>query len=199
MAPKELEKVLYFAASMITWVDDEARATDLARPAGSESSTTPPPSSTPTPGTLRQLAVAGLGHDEPTILITNDLTSPTRKVIESYARRMNIEQRLAEAIRSFGLDALAGAVPLNVDLDVVLSVLAHTVCAAASPADPATTPPPPTPCNAASSAPAARSSTTTTRSSSDSTAAPTHPCCAGQPRRTEVPCMGRTPTALRSR
>ena len=82
------------------------------------------------PGTLRQLAVAGLGHDEPTILITNDLTSPAKKIIERYARRMNIEQRLAEAIRSFGLDALAGAVPLNVDLDVVLSVLAHTVCAA---------------------------------------------------------------------
>jgi DNA-directed RNA polymerase subunit beta' len=29
MAPKELEKVLYFAASIITWVDDEARAKDL--------------------------------------------------------------------------------------------------------------------------------------------------------------------------
>ena len=43
---------------------------------------------------------------------------------------MNTGQRLAEAICSFGLDALAGAVPLNVDLDVVLSVLAHTVCAA---------------------------------------------------------------------
>jgi DNA-directed RNA polymerase subunit beta' len=28
MAPKELEKVLYFAASMVTWVDDEARARD---------------------------------------------------------------------------------------------------------------------------------------------------------------------------
>ena len=51
-------------------------------------------------------------------------------MIETYSRRMNIEQRLAEAIRSFHLDALAGAVPLNVDLDVVLSVLAHTVCAA---------------------------------------------------------------------
>ena len=82
------------------------------------------------PGALRQLAVAGLGHDEPTILITNDLTSPAKKIIERYARRMNIEQRLAESIRSFGLDALAGAVPLNVDLDVVLTVLAHTVCAA---------------------------------------------------------------------
>ena len=29
MAPKELEKVLYFAASIVTWVDDEARAADL--------------------------------------------------------------------------------------------------------------------------------------------------------------------------
>ena len=28
MAPKELEKVLYFAASIVTWVDDEARARD---------------------------------------------------------------------------------------------------------------------------------------------------------------------------
>jgi DNA-directed RNA polymerase subunit beta' len=31
MAPKELEKVLYFAASMITWVDEEARAKDLGK------------------------------------------------------------------------------------------------------------------------------------------------------------------------
>ena len=30
MAPKELEKVLYFAASIVTWVDDEARERDTA-------------------------------------------------------------------------------------------------------------------------------------------------------------------------
>lgn len=82
------------------------------------------------PGTLRQLAITGLGHNEPTILITNQFDTPAKHLIAAYARRMNIEQRLAEAIRCFGLDALAGAVPLNVDLDVVLSVLAHTVCAA---------------------------------------------------------------------
>ncbi|HEU4703827.1 MAG TPA: DNA-directed RNA polymerase subunit beta', partial [Conexibacter sp.] len=29
MAPKELEKVLYFAASIVTWIDDEARARDV--------------------------------------------------------------------------------------------------------------------------------------------------------------------------
>ena len=82
------------------------------------------------PRPIRQLAVTGLGHDQPTLLITNRAALPARQVIQSYARRMNIEQRLAEAIQSFGLDALAGAVPLNVDLDIVLSVLAHTTCAA---------------------------------------------------------------------
>ncbi len=31
MAPKELEKVLYFAASIVTWVDDEARQKDVSK------------------------------------------------------------------------------------------------------------------------------------------------------------------------
>jgi hypothetical protein len=82
------------------------------------------------PRPIRQLAVTGLGHEQPTLLITNRAALPARHVIGSCARRMNIEQRLAEAIQSFSLDALAGAVPLNIDLDVVLSVLAHTICAA---------------------------------------------------------------------
>ena len=31
MAPKELEKVLYFAASLVTWIDEEARQKDLSK------------------------------------------------------------------------------------------------------------------------------------------------------------------------
>ena len=81
------------------------------------------------PGTVRQLIVRGLGHDTATVIITNDQRTSAKQLIERYARRMTIEQRLAEAIRSFHLDALASAVPLNVDLDVVLSVLAAAVCA----------------------------------------------------------------------
>ena len=81
------------------------------------------------PGTVRQLIVRGLGHDTPTVIITNDRHTTPKQIIERYARRMTIEQRLAEAIRSFHLDALASAVALNVDLDVVLSVLAGAVCA----------------------------------------------------------------------
>ena len=41
---------------------------------------------------------------------------------------MGIEQRLAEWIRAFHIDALSSAVPLNVDLDVLISVLASAVC-----------------------------------------------------------------------
>jgi hypothetical protein len=82
------------------------------------------------PGTVRQLIVTGLGRDAPTVIITNDYDTSTKKLIERYARRMCIEQRLAEAIRAFHLDALAGAVNLNIDLDVALSVLAGALCAA---------------------------------------------------------------------
>ncbi|MGH7333976.1 MAG: transposase [Candidatus Rokuibacteriota bacterium] len=82
------------------------------------------------PEPIRQFIVRGLGRDAPTVIITNDLSSSAKSLIERYARRMTIEQRLAEAIRSFHLDALAGAVALNVDLDVVLAVLAGAVCAA---------------------------------------------------------------------
>ena len=81
------------------------------------------------PGTIRQLVVQGLGHDTPTVIITNDRRSSPKQLIQRYAERATIEQRLAEAIRAFHLDALSSAVPLNVDLDVVLSVLAGAVCA----------------------------------------------------------------------
>ncbi len=81
------------------------------------------------PDTVRQLVVRGLGRDAAPVIITHDRISSAKQIIERYARRMNIEQRLAEAIRSFHIDALAGAVPLNVDLDITLSVLAGAICA----------------------------------------------------------------------
>ena len=82
------------------------------------------------PGTVRQFILTGLGRDAPTIIITNDHHTPAKTLIERYARRMRIEQRLAEIIRAFHLDALSSTVNLNVDLDVVLAVLAQALLAA---------------------------------------------------------------------
>ena len=81
------------------------------------------------PDTIRQLIVRGLGREAPTVIITNNQARTAKQVIQRYARRMTIEQRLAEPIRSFHTDALTGAVPLNIDLDVALTVLASAVCA----------------------------------------------------------------------
>jgi transposase len=82
------------------------------------------------PGTVRQLIITGLGRDAPTVLITNDDQIKTRALISQYARRMTIEQRLAEIIGAFCADALSSTVNLNVDLDVVLCVLAQALLAA---------------------------------------------------------------------
>src|SRR5712671_2120037 len=82
------------------------------------------------PGTVRQLVVTGLGRDNPTVIISNDDDTKTRALIEQYARRMTIEQRLAEIIRAFCADALSSTVNLNVDLDIMLAVLAQALTAA---------------------------------------------------------------------
>ena len=82
------------------------------------------------PGTVRQLVVTGLGRDQPTVIITNHGQASRKALIGQYARRMTIEQRLAEIIRAFCADALSSTVNLNVDLDVMLAVLAQALLAA---------------------------------------------------------------------
>ena len=82
------------------------------------------------PGTVRQLVVTGLGRDAPTVIITNDHDLSIKALIERYARRMTIEQRLAEIIQAFHADALSSAVNLNADLDIMLCVLAQALTAA---------------------------------------------------------------------
>lgn len=75
-------------------------------------------------GSLRQFLVRDLGHDEPTVLLTNDMTSSAKSLLTRYARRMLIENGLADAVDFFHLDALSSAVALNVDFDVLLTVIA---------------------------------------------------------------------------
>jgi transposase len=82
------------------------------------------------PGTVRQFIVTGLGREAPTVIITNDHHTTTRNLIRQYARRMTIEQRLAEIIRAFCADALSSTVNLNADLDIMLAVLAQALLAA---------------------------------------------------------------------
>ena len=73
---------------------------------------------------LRQFFITDLGHDEPTILLTNDTKSTAKAIITRYAKRMLIENALCDAVRFFHIDALSSSVGLKVDFDMALLVVA---------------------------------------------------------------------------
>jgi transposase len=72
----------------------------------------------------RQFFITDLGHDEPTILLTNDAGATAKNLITRYAKRMLIENALADAVRFFHIDALSSSVGFKVDFDMALLVLA---------------------------------------------------------------------------
>jgi transposase len=78
------------------------------------------------PDPIRQLIVTGLGRESPTFFLTNDRpqVQTAREVIQTYARRNHVENRLGEAITFFHLNCLCSEVRLNVDFDLTLTVLA---------------------------------------------------------------------------
>ena len=73
---------------------------------------------------VRQIAVTNIGRDQPTLLITNDHHTPAKDLFARYAERMGVENELDAYIGGFHLDALTSGVPLNVDLDTTLTVIA---------------------------------------------------------------------------
>jgi len=77
------------------------------------------------PEELRQVAVRGLGREQPTLFLTNNFEVRPRELVMNYARRNGIEDGLGTSVNFFHLDCLSSEVRLNVDLDTVLTVLAN--------------------------------------------------------------------------
>lgn len=75
--------------------------------------------------TIRQVAVAGLGREQPTLLLSNDFDETARSLIVRYAGRNRVEDGLGQSVNFFHLDCLSSEVQLNVDLDAALTVLAN--------------------------------------------------------------------------
>lgn len=73
---------------------------------------------------LRQMYICDLGHDEPTVLLTNDSRTSAKNVITRYAKRMLVENAISDAVRFFHMDALSSSVGMKVDYDMALLVIA---------------------------------------------------------------------------
>lgn len=78
-------------------------------------------------GPIRQLSILDLGHEEPTLLLTNQLRRSARTVIGRYAQRMIIENGIAESIEFFHMDALSSSVPMKVNCDLQLTLMASSL------------------------------------------------------------------------
>jgi len=78
-------------------------------------------------GEIRQIAILDLGHEEPTLLLTNQLRRSPGTLIARYAQRMVIENRIAEGINFFHMDALSSAVAMKVNCDLQLTLMASSL------------------------------------------------------------------------
>ena len=76
---------------------------------------------------IRQITIADLGHEEPTLLITNQMRTSPVKLITRYAQRMVIENQIADGIDFFHMDALSSAVAMKVDMDLQLTLMANSL------------------------------------------------------------------------
>jgi len=72
---------------------------------------------------LRQFFVQDLGHEEPTILLTNQSAVTAKRLITRYAQRMLIENSISDSARFFHCDALSSSVGMKVALLVIASGL----------------------------------------------------------------------------
>lgn len=78
-------------------------------------------------GTLRQMSILDLGHEDPTILLTNHLKLGAVPLVTRYAQRMLIENEISEAIQFFHIDALSSMVGMKVDFDMQLTLMASSL------------------------------------------------------------------------
>jgi hypothetical protein len=75
-------------------------------------------------GPRRHLTVADLGHEEPTVLLTNQMRRAASTLIERYAQRMVSENSIADGIDFFPMDALSSAGAMKITCDLQLTLMA---------------------------------------------------------------------------
>ncbi|HEX6521517.1 MAG TPA: hypothetical protein VF070_16175 [Streptosporangiaceae bacterium] len=73
---------------------------------------------------VRQIAVTSVGRDDVVLLITNDLATAGQDLFARYDERMTNENELDAHVGGFQRDAVTSLIPLNVDLDTTLTVVA---------------------------------------------------------------------------
>jgi hypothetical protein len=78
-------------------------------------------------GPLREMVITDLGHEEPTLLITNQLRVAPPTLVKRYAQRMLIENGIEDGVDFFHMDALSSVVAMKVNCDLQLTLMASSL------------------------------------------------------------------------
>ena len=76
--------------------------------------------------TLRQIIIKNHGRVEPTFVITNNRELPLKEVLMVYAKRWRIENKLAELVSFFNLNALSSPLMIRIHFDIIWTIIADT-------------------------------------------------------------------------
>jgi DDE family transposase len=76
---------------------------------------------------LRQIVVKDHGRSTPTFVITNNDELEIKTILEVYAKRWRVENKLAEMVAFFNLNALSSPVMIRIHFDIIFTMIADTL------------------------------------------------------------------------
>ncbi len=77
--------------------------------------------------TFRQIAVKDHGRNKPTFILTNNMDLSVIEVLEVYARRWRVENKLGEMVAFFNLNALSSPIMIRIHFDILWTLIADTL------------------------------------------------------------------------
>jgi hypothetical protein len=77
--------------------------------------------------TFRQVVVKDHGRNKPTFILTNDRKLPLKDILEVYAKRWRVENKLAEVVAFFNLNALSSPIMIRIHFDILWTMIADTL------------------------------------------------------------------------
>ena len=77
--------------------------------------------------TFRQIVVKDHGRSNPTFIITNNKDLPMKDILEVYAKRWRVENKLAELVAFFNLNALSSPIMIRIHFDILWTLIADTL------------------------------------------------------------------------
>lgn len=76
---------------------------------------------------FRQIIVKDHGRETPTFIITNDSEIKMTEILKVYAKRWHIENKLAELVAFFNLNALSSPLMIRIHFDILWTIIADTL------------------------------------------------------------------------